>query len=93
MIGGTILIKGGCIGKAGARMTGGRVVICGDPGDILPSFYIDEVRPNIKIAGVTYQGPFYTFMGDVLADVKCFGRLMVRNIPSSQQIYINKILS
>jgi formylmethanofuran dehydrogenase subunit C len=93
MMGGTILIKGGCIGKAGARMTGGRIIICGDPGDILPSFYIDEVRPNIKVAGVTYQGPFYTFIGDVLADVKCLGRLMVRNIPSSQQMYINKILS
>ena len=93
MMGGTILIKGGCLGKAGARMTGGRIIICGDAGDILPSFYIDEVRPSIKIAGVSYQGPFYTFIGDVLADVKCLGRLMVKNVPASQQIYINKLLS
>lgn len=92
MMGGTVLIKGSCLGKAGARMTGGRVIICGDCGEILPSFYIDEVRPSVKVEGVSYQGPFYVFIGDVLADVKCSGRLMVRSIPSPQQSYVNKLL-
>lgn len=77
MSGGTILVKGDCAGKAGARMTGGRVVIVGRIPSILPSFYVDEVRPSIKIAGEKVEGPLLVFVGDVVASERCGGRLMV----------------
>lgn len=77
MSGGTILIKGDCVGKAGARMTGGRIVIVGKIPAILPSFYVDEIRPSIKIAGEKVEGPLLVFVGDVMASERCGGRLMV----------------
>ncbi|MCX8176360.1 MAG: formylmethanofuran dehydrogenase subunit C [Candidatus Bathyarchaeota archaeon] len=77
MVGGNIGVKGNCEGKAGARMRGGRVVICGSIPEILPSFYIEEVRESIKIKAEKFTGPFYVFVGDCLADIKCNGRLLV----------------
>ncbi|MEM4424582.1 MAG: formylmethanofuran dehydrogenase subunit C [Candidatus Nezhaarchaeales archaeon] len=77
MRGGTILVKGDCAGKAGARMTGGRIVVAGRILTILPSFYVDEIRPSIKIAGEKIEGPLLVFVGDVTASEKCSGRLMV----------------
>lgn len=77
MKGGTILIKGDCAGKAGARMTGGRVIIVGRLPTLLPSFYVDEIRPSIKVAGEKVEGPLLVFVGDAVASEKCGGRLMV----------------
>ncbi|MEM1538354.1 MAG: formylmethanofuran dehydrogenase subunit C [Candidatus Nezhaarchaeales archaeon] len=77
MVGGAVGIKGDCQGKAGARMRGGRVVIGGFLPSVLPSFYVDEVRESIKVGPEKMAGPFYVFVGDVLADVKCRGRLFV----------------
>ena len=77
MRGGTILVKGDCAGKAGARMTGGRVIIVGRLPAILPSFYVDEVRPSLKVAGEKVEGPLLVFVGDAVASEKCGGRLMV----------------
>ncbi|MEM2213420.1 MAG: formylmethanofuran dehydrogenase subunit C [Candidatus Nezhaarchaeales archaeon] len=77
MSGGTILIKGDCTGKAGARMTGGRIIVAGRISTILPSFYVDEIRPSIKVAGEKIDGPLLVFVGDVAASEKCSGRLMV----------------
>ncbi|MEM4575877.1 MAG: formylmethanofuran dehydrogenase subunit C [Candidatus Nezhaarchaeales archaeon] len=83
MSGGTILVKGSCAGKAGARMTGGRIVIVGRISTILPSFYADEIRPSIKIAGEKIDGPLLVFVGDAIVSEKCGGRLMInlRNNP------------
>lgn len=77
MRGGTIGVKGDCEGKPGARMAAGRVIIGGRVPSILPSFYIDEVRESVKAGPEKLVGPFYVFIGDVLADVKCGGRLFV----------------
>lgn len=77
MVGGNIGVKGNCEGKAGARMKGGRVVICGSIPEILSSFYIEEVRESIKVKPEKFTGPFYVFIGDALADIKCNGRLLV----------------
>lgn len=77
MRGGNILIKGNCAGKAGARMTGGRVVVLGSIPSILPSFYIDEVRPSMKVAGQKIEGPLLVFVGDALYNERCAGRLVV----------------
>ncbi len=77
MSGGTVLIMGDCMGKAGARMSGGKVIICGKAGEILPSFYIDSIVPSVKAKGRKIEGPFYLFLGDVLENASCSGRLFV----------------
>ncbi len=85
MRGGTVGIKGDCEGKPGARMAGGRVIIAGKVPSVLPSFYIDDVRDSIKAGPEKLTGPFYVFVGDVLADVKCSGRLFV-SIPNNPHL-------
>ncbi len=85
MKGGTVLIKGNCAGKAGARMTGGRVIILGKIPTILPSFYTDEVRPSMKVAGEKIEGPLLVFVGDVIASERCGGRLIV-NLKSNPHL-------
>lgn len=44
---------------------------------MLPSFYIDRVVESIKLAPekVKIKGPFYLFLGDVIANIQCGGRL------------------
>jgi formylmethanofuran dehydrogenase subunit C len=88
MAGGSIGVKGDCEGKPGARMTGGRVVILGKVPDILPSFYIDDIRESpIKVGPEKLPGPLYVFIGDVLADMKCMGRVMV-SVQSNPQLKV-----
>ena len=88
MTGGSIGIKGNCEGKPGARMTGGRVVILGKIPDILPSFYIDEIRESpIKVGPTKLPGPLYVFTGDVVADIKCNGRLLI-SVQANPQLKI-----
>ncbi|RLE78588.1 MAG: hypothetical protein DRJ36_04430 [Thermoprotei archaeon] len=77
MSGGSILIRGDCEGKAGARMTGGKIVVCGRVGEVLPTFYIDGIASSVKVKGEKIKGPFYLFLGDVLGDIECRGRLYV----------------
>jgi len=77
MSGGSILIRGNCDGKAGARMTGGKIVICGRAGEVLPTFYVDSIVSSVKVKKEKIKGPFYLFIGDVLGDVKCGGRLYI----------------
>ncbi|MEM4700032.1 MAG: formylmethanofuran dehydrogenase subunit C [Candidatus Nezhaarchaeales archaeon] len=85
MRGGTIGIKGDCDGRPGARMTGGRVIIAGRVPHVLPSFYIDDIRDSVKAGPEKLVGPFYVFVGDVLADVRCGGRLFV-SIPNNPHL-------
>ncbi|RLE71109.1 MAG: formylmethanofuran dehydrogenase subunit C [Thermoprotei archaeon] len=77
MSGGTILIRGDCQGKAGARMSGGKIIICGHAGGVLPTFYIDSIVPKVKAKKEKIEGPFYLFLGDVLEDIRCMGRLFI----------------
>ncbi|MEM3437231.1 MAG: formylmethanofuran dehydrogenase subunit C [Nitrososphaerales archaeon] len=65
MQGGTILIYGSSLGRLGAEMTGGKVIVMGKVPDVLPSFIIDEIRPNIKVGADKINGPFYSFSGDM----------------------------
>lgn len=85
MRGGTVGVRGDCEGKPGARMAGGRVIISGRVPSILPSFYIDDVRDSVKAGPEKLVGPFYVFIGDVLADIKCSGRLFV-SIPNNPHL-------
>jgi formylmethanofuran dehydrogenase subunit C len=51
--------------RAGACMTGGKIVIAGKM-EILPSFTIDSVKPKVKVdAETSVAGPFYVFLGDL----------------------------
>ncbi|MEM3068461.1 MAG: formylmethanofuran dehydrogenase subunit C [Nitrososphaerales archaeon] len=65
MQGGTIFVSGSSLGRLGAEMTGGKVIVMGKVPDVLPSFIIDEVRPNIKVGADKITGPFYSFSGDM----------------------------
>jgi len=65
MQGGTIFVAGNVGAKLGAAMVDGKIVVLGTVPNILPSFYIDEIRPNTKVDGDKIQGPFYVFYGDI----------------------------
>ncbi|MGQ9469892.1 MAG: formylmethanofuran dehydrogenase subunit C [Nitrososphaerales archaeon] len=65
MQGGTIFVSGSSSGRLGAEMVGGKVIVMGKVPDILPSFIIDEIRPNIKVGADKITGPFYSFTGDM----------------------------
>jgi formylmethanofuran dehydrogenase subunit C len=65
MSNGTIYIEKHCAGRAGAQMTGGRVIIGGYVPAILPSFNIEEVRERVKLGEEKIPGPFYVFTGDL----------------------------
>ncbi len=65
MSNGTIYIEKDCSGRAGAQMTGGRVIIGGSVPSILPSFNVEEVRERVKVGEEKIAGPFYVFTGDL----------------------------
>ncbi|OYT25353.1 MAG: formylmethanofuran dehydrogenase subunit C, partial [Thermoprotei archaeon ex4572_64] len=75
MKGGLIWIKGSCGLYPGARMIAGRIVVMNKVEDILPSFYIDDITPMIKVKGQVIDKPFATFIGDVI--VRGVGRLQI----------------
>ncbi len=65
MQGGTIFVSGSSAGRLGAQMTGGKVILMGKIDEVLPSFMIDEIRPNIKVGADKIAGPLYSFSGDM----------------------------
>ncbi len=73
---GTIYVKKNCLGRAGAQMTGGKIIINGKIPEILPSFYIEEIRGGTRAGQDKISGPFYLFSGDHNEDGG--GRLFVR---------------
>ncbi len=75
MKGGNIVIHGNTGLYPGARMSGGRVIVLGKVEDILPSFYIDDIVPEVKFKGQKLKGPFAIFIGDVLMETR--GRLII----------------
>ena len=90
MCGGTLLIEGDCKGRAGAGMTGGRVVISGRMEDVLPSFTIDEIRDAVKVGEERVQGPFYVFRGDLCN--KETGRIFISVTKNSQLKWCERYL-
>jgi len=65
MSNGTIYIEKDCSGRAGAQITGGKVIIGGYVPSILPSFNVEEVRERVKVGEEKITGPFYVFTGDL----------------------------
>ena len=63
---GNIYVKNSCEGRAGACMSGGKIIIGGTVESILPSFTIDSVKKKTKVEeGEDAEGPFYVFLGDL----------------------------
>ncbi|MEM3383804.1 MAG: formylmethanofuran dehydrogenase subunit C [Nitrososphaerales archaeon] len=83
MQGGTILVYGSSLGRLGAEMVGGRVIVMGKVPDVLPSFMIDEIRPNIKVGADKITGPFYSFTGDMTEGGN--GKLFI-SVPNNEHL-------
>ncbi|HUJ84180.1 MAG TPA: formylmethanofuran dehydrogenase subunit C [Candidatus Acidoferrales bacterium] len=63
---GAILVDKECDTRAGALMTGGKIVITGTIQEVMPGFTIDSVKPKVKIDDTqSVTGPFYVFLGDL----------------------------
>jgi formylmethanofuran dehydrogenase subunit C len=66
MRGGTVHIEKNIGNRAGACMTGGKIVVSGVLEGMLPTFTIDRVKAKVKIEeGEKAAGPFYVFLGDL----------------------------
>ena len=72
---GTIFVQGSSLGRAGAQMTNGKIVLAGHSEDVLPSFTIDDIKAKVKVDGQKIKGPFYKFTGDLADSGK--GKLFV----------------
>jgi formylmethanofuran dehydrogenase subunit C len=63
---GTILVETQSDTRAGACMTGGKIVIAGTIEEVMPTFTIDSIKPKVKINETqSAAGPFYVFLGDL----------------------------
>jgi formylmethanofuran dehydrogenase subunit C len=63
---GAILVDKDVDTRAGACMTGGKIVIIGTIPEVMPTFTIDSVKPKVKVDDKTnVAGPFYVFLGDL----------------------------
>ena len=66
MRGGTVHIEKNIGNRAGACMTGGKIIVSGFLEEMMPTFTIDGVKANVKIdENDKATGPFYIFLGDL----------------------------
>ena len=66
MRGGTVHIEKNIGDRAGACMTGGKIVVSGVLEELMPTFTINGVKAKVKIdEGEKAAGPFYVFLGDL----------------------------
>ncbi len=66
MSNGTILVAKETASRAGACMTGGKIVITGTVEEVMPTFTVDNVKGKVKIDDTqSATGPFYVFLGDL----------------------------
>ena len=72
---GTIMVKGTSLGRAGAQMTNGKIVLAGKSEDVMPTFTIEEIKGKVKVEDEKIDGPFYRFTGDLADNGK--GKLFV----------------
>jgi len=64
---GTIYVEKDAEARAGACMTGGKIVVGGFLESVLPTFTIDSIKEKVKVEeGETVGGPFYLFLGDLV---------------------------
>jgi formylmethanofuran dehydrogenase subunit C len=74
---GAIHVEKNCASRAGANMSGGKIIISGVLEEPMPTFSIDSIKPKVKLDDTEIvQGPFYVFIGD-LGDGSTSGKLFV----------------
>jgi formylmethanofuran dehydrogenase subunit C len=80
---GTIYVQRDADTRAGASMTGGKIIIGGFLESVLPTFTIDSVKQKAKVEeDETAEGPFYLFLGDMTEDGN--GKLYVHKAKNPQ---------
>ena len=88
---GTILVDKESDTRAGACMTGGKIVITGTIPEVMPTFTIDTVKPKVKIDDTqNVAGPFYVFLGDLAEHGT--GKLFVSKAANPQLKFYEKYL-
>jgi formylmethanofuran dehydrogenase subunit C len=90
MRGGVILTQGNAMGRIGAGMIDGKIVIMGNIPSILPSFTFEEVRKSTRVGDDRVEGPFYLFSGDLAEDGK--GRLYLAISENNHLHFIKKYM-
>ncbi len=74
---GAVHVEKKCASRAGANMSGGKIIISGALEEPMPTFSIDSIKPKVKLDETeTVQGPFYVFIGD-LAENSTGGKVFV----------------
>jgi formylmethanofuran dehydrogenase subunit C len=91
MRGGTIHVRKHCDGRAGSRMTDGKIVVEGRLESILPTFSTEGVKAKVKLEEETVEGPFYFFVGDMVENG--YGKLYVSKRSNPHLDYCNRFLS
>ncbi|MGD0995210.1 MAG: formylmethanofuran dehydrogenase subunit C [Candidatus Bathyarchaeia archaeon] len=80
---GAILVDKETDTRAGACMTGGKIVITGTIEEVMPTFTIDSVKAKVKIDDTqSVAGPFYVFLGDLAEHGK--GKIFVSKANNPQ---------
>ncbi len=88
---GTIYVQKDSAGRAGACMTGGKIVVGGFLESVLPTFTIESVKKKVKIEeNERVEGPFYLFLGDLTENGK--GKLYVFKEKNVHLTYYERLL-
>lgn len=88
---GTILVEKQSETRAGACMTGGKIVITGTIEEVMPTFTIDSIKPKVKIDDTqSVAGPFYVFLGDLSEHGT--GKVFVNKANNPQMKFYEKYL-
>ena len=88
---GTILVDKQSDTRAGACMTGGKIVITGTIEEVMPTFTIDSVKAKVKIDDTqSVNGPFYVFLGDLSEHGT--GKIYVNKANNPQMKFYEKYL-
>lgn len=78
-------------GRAGACMTGGKIVVGGFLESVLPTFAIEGIKKKAKIdENEIAEGPFYRFIGDLTENGK--GKLYVFKEKNPQLSHYEKLI-
>ncbi len=91
MRGGILYVKNDCIGRAGACMYKGKIIIGGKVESVLPSFTIESMKKKTNVEeGEDAEGPFYVFLGDLAENGT--GKLYVSKTNNPQLRFHEKLL-
>ena len=91
MLKGTIYIEKNCEGRAGACMTGGKIIVGGTIESVLPTFTIEGLKKKVKVEeGEVVEGPFYLFSGDITENGD--GKLYISKMKNPHLSFYEKLI-